>query len=81
MNRPPINEWLYALKQHPENGKWNMREALKIVCEYALFLEKNNKPHNPSLKADKLPECPDCAKWLNQNKYCLTRGRTKPLAP
>jgi ribosomal protein L32 len=62
-----------------EKKKFIHPEYIEIIEGY--FVTENELSHNTSLKRDKLSECQDCAKWLNQNKYCRTCGRTKPLAP
>ena len=75
-----ILKWRDAAAGYNHHGEHCAAHGFE-ECAHDLETILPDIPHNPSLKADKLPECPECKKYLNQNMYCRACGRTKPLAP
>ena len=62
-----------------EKPKTDLQEAMQNLQIYY----RRNKPHNPSLKADKLPSCRHVYKvaLYNNLEVCVNCGHIKPLAP
>ena len=71
--------------------EWAVKHGIKTQKEFEAFCKdavasklftNQFMPHNPSLKADKLPSCQNCKEPQHDNTSCCPQcGTMYPLAP